>query len=303
MKIFFPATDRVHLSRQQSLLGELSLKNNVVVARYFKGRKIMSKEALKVFSFFEKELRKEKPDLLLARGDRFEVLPVVMAAAYQKIPIAHIEGGAETGIGVIDSKVRHAISQLSDYHFVTDASAKKNLILMGADPERVWDVGSLDVSFAQSIEPKRIIPGKYIMLLHHSIPGENSQVVHDALKGLSDNIIGIKANEDYEKSITQEEYSPEDFIGVMYFADAIVGNSSSICKEASILGTPCVLVGRRQDGRLIGKNALRVPFNQEEITKATEYQIAHGRYDPDMVYYKPNTEESISDQINLILNE
>jgi len=302
-KILFPATDRVHLARQSLLLDKLSEKYEVIISKYYKGNKMMSKEALKVFSFFDKELRKKEPDLLLARGDRFEVLPIVVAAAYQGIPIAHIEGGAETGSGVIDSKVRHAISQLADYHFVTDYYAQKKLIFLGADPDYVFNVGSLDVSFAKLIEPKRIVEEDYILFLQHSIPGESNVVVHKVIEDLGVKVIGIKANSDYEKSITSEEYTPEEFISIMYFAKCAVGNSSAMCKEASILGTPCVLVGRRQDGRLVGHNVMRVPHEPEEIEKATKYQMEHGRYKADMVYYKENTEQMIADKIDSILYE
>lgn len=258
----------------------------------------MSKEALKVFSFFDKELRLKKPDLLLARGDRFEILPIVMSAAYQGIPIAHIEGGAQTGSRIIDSRVRNAISQLSDYHFVTDSTAQKNLIQLGLDPNVVFNVGSLDVSFAKSVLPSPKKKRDYIVFLHHSIPGEDNQFVYNAIKDLGPKIVGIKTNQDYEKSITTEEYSPKEFIHLMDNALCVVGNSSAICKEASILGTPCVLVGHRQEGRLVGHNVKRVQYDYEEIRNMTIFQMNHEKYEPDHVYYKENTEELISNKID-----
>ena len=61
----------------------------------------------------------EKPDVEVVMGDRYEVLPVSMAATYQNIPLAHIQGGEITGN--IDEKVRHAITKLVDYHFVSNS--------------------------------------------------------------------------------------------------------------------------------------------------------------------------------------
>ena len=98
-----------------------------------------------------------------------------------------------------------------------------------------------------------------------------------------------------------EEYLPEDFISLLYYADCVVGNSSSICKELSVLGTPGCLVGSRQDGRLIGKNTIRVPYNRDEIIKIIRYQIGHGRYEIDTLYYVENSEEKICNIIKSVI--
>lgn len=86
-----------------------------------------------------------KPDIVLVRGDRFEVIAPVIAAAYMNITVAHIEGGDLSGS--IDESVRHAITQLAHIHFPTNEDAKNRIIQMGEDPEQVFDVGSPDVEF------------------------------------------------------------------------------------------------------------------------------------------------------------
>ena len=43
-----------------------------------------------------KYFMENKPDLLMILGDRFELLPVVLAATLNKVPIAHISGGETT---------------------------------------------------------------------------------------------------------------------------------------------------------------------------------------------------------------
>ena len=226
------------------------------------------------------------------------MLPLAALCAYKQIPIVHIEGGSESGQAIIDSKIRHAITQLADIHLVTDEQARRKVIYLGADPDKVHNVGSLDVSFAKSVKPKPIYED-YILLLHHAIPREDTKIIHEAIKGLGHQIIGIKSNQDYNESLMHEEYSPEDFINLMRYARCMVGNSSASCKESSILGTPVVLTGHRQDGRIIGHNALRVPHNKKEIQQAVKYQIDHGRYEPDNVYYQKNT---ISKIVKIIKN-
>src|SRR3989344_3690762 len=63
-----------------------------------------------------------KPDVVVIRADRFEMLAAAVAAAYLNIPLAHIEGGDITG--TIDESVRHAITKLSHIHFTTNEESR-----------------------------------------------------------------------------------------------------------------------------------------------------------------------------------
>lgn len=65
------------------------------------------------------------PDLLLVRGDRFEVLSAATAASLMNIPIAHIEGGDVSG--TIDESIRHTVTKLSHIHFATSELSKKRI--------------------------------------------------------------------------------------------------------------------------------------------------------------------------------
>ena len=51
------------------------------------------------------------PDVVVSVADRYETLATAIAAAYQNIPVAHVQGGEVTGS--IDEKVRHAVTKLS----------------------------------------------------------------------------------------------------------------------------------------------------------------------------------------------
>lgn len=293
MKILFPATNRVHLSRQQKLLDKLSEEFEVGIwtPETKQGKSLVS-YFITCAVEFNNFLGQSDFDAVIIRGDRLEMAGLATTCAYREIPIIHIEGGAESGERVIDTKIRDAITSLADVHLVTDEEAWKRVVYLGAKPSTVFNVGSIDVSFAKSVKPKRLIEGDYIVLLHHALDGEETQTVYDAVEGLG-TVVGVKSNSDYQQSLMNQEYSAEDFISLLYYAKAFVGNSSAACKESSILGVPTVLTGRRQDKRVVGHNVLRVPHDKEKITQAVKEQIAHGRYEPDEVYYKPDTEEQI----------
>jgi len=294
-KICFPAINRVHKARQKLFIKELRKYFKVDIWQPKQIKETMANAAVFYATEFNNYLIKNKYDAILERGDRFEFLPSVMISVYRGLKVIHIEGGAESGIKVVDTKVRDAVSQLADIHLVTDEQAQKRMIFLGASPNKIFNVGSLDVSYANSIKPKRIINKDYILCLFHSIPGEDEKDIYEIVKKFKNKykIIGIKSNSDYQESIRTEEYSSEDFISLLYFAKCVVGNSSCICKETSILGTPAVLIGERQGNRIIGRNVLKVPFDKYEIEKAIEYQLKHKRYKKDYIYYQRNSEKKI----------
>src|SRR3989475_4471982 len=90
------------------------------------------------------------PDIVVICGDRFEQLAIAMAAAYLNRTIAHIEGGDVTGS--IDESVRHAITKLAHFHFVTNEDAERRGLAMGEDPRYVFNTGSLDVELVSRVD-------------------------------------------------------------------------------------------------------------------------------------------------------
>ena len=82
---------------------------------------------------YTEELSKIKPDLVLILGDRFESLAFSIASLYLNLPIAHLHGGEST-LASIDDAIRHSISKMANFHFVSHINYKKKLINMGENP-------------------------------------------------------------------------------------------------------------------------------------------------------------------------
>lgn len=290
--ICFPSTFRGHLARQRLLLNEL----DVDVFQPTKQGDSIESYALSCAREFENYLDNKSIDAVLIRGDRFELLPFAMIAAYREIPIIHLEGGDLSG--VIDNKIRYAITHLADYHFCTNDDAHKRLIQNGVDPNSVWNFGSLDVEYALSVLNKRVRDGEYGVVLYHPIPGEDVDAVQKATEGF----VVVGSNSDYGKRYGSEEYAPDDFVNLLRYANVCVGNSSALIKEASVLGVPVVLIGDRQKNRLIPNNVLNVSCETDIIKKAIEFQSSR-MFEPDYTYYKPNTAKNIAVKVKEILNE
>ena len=66
----------------------------------------------------------------------------------------------------------------------------------------------------------------------------------------------------------------------------LVGNSSVGVRECAFLGVPVVNIGTRQHNRLRGANVLDVIYDKDEIKKAIQNQVTHGKYDPEYIYGK-----------------
>ena len=183
-KILFPATNRNHLARQQILLNKLKEHFEVHIATYGEKEMSMTEVAVDITNKFKKGLDTIKPDLVLIRGDRFELLPCAMLSTYDGYKVAQIEAGDLSGI--IDNKVRYAISHLSDIHFATNQESEERLKKMGFN--QVYNYGSLDIEYtlkvseeaSNSVLESSVRP--FIMVLWHNVPDEDEKPLQEALE-------------------------------------------------------------------------------------------------------------------------
>lgn len=259
-----------------------------------------------------------KPDLVVIIGDRFECLPIAMAASYLNISIAHIEGGETSGS--VDEKIRHAITKLSNYHFVCSNQARKFVIKMGEYKKNVYNVGSTSfdefrkinlnnlkkvreiqnkLGFGNILELKK---KKYLILIQHPVTTEYEKNYNymketiEALKKIKMETVWIMPNMDagsdgINKAIREfrENFKPKNIhffksLPIEYYgpllknAACIFGNSSSGIREASFLGTPCVNIGNRQNERERCNNVLDCEHNHVQIYKSIKKQISKKKF-------------------------
>jgi UDP-hydrolysing UDP-N-acetyl-D-glucosamine 2-epimerase len=90
-----------------------------------------------------------KPDVVVTVADRYETLATAVAASYMNIPVAHVQGGEVTGS--IDEKVRHAVTKLSDLHFVSTKKAAERVLRMGEEKSSVFVTGCPSIDLAAEV--------------------------------------------------------------------------------------------------------------------------------------------------------
>lgn len=206
--------------------------------------------------FIKESLAREKPNLVVLLGDRYETLVAATVAALLCIPICHIHGGEETE-GAVDNAFRHAITKLAYYHFAIHEDYAKRIIQMGESPDRVFVTGAPGVDQYKDGKISNI-SDTALVCLHPETLGNNEKIISRTLEAISGLQCYVSsANEDIgvkeintmwrEKGIEPQSFSnwPE----LMRKAGVLIGNSSCFIIEGMTLGKKVINIGDRQKGR------------------------------------------------------
>tara|TARA_B100001057_G_scaffold500883_1_gene618519 strand:+ start:2125 stop:3291 length:1167 start_codon:yes stop_codon:yes gene_type:complete len=257
---------------------------------------------IKKFSSF---FKKNKTDLIIVLGDRYEIFSAVIAAHISSIPIVHIHGGEST-FGAIDDAIRHSITKMANFHFVANEIYKKRVIQLGENPKNVINVGGLGVDNIQikklfkkkEIEKKlniKFLKKNLLITFHPETNSLNKQTIIPMLKALKKlkdtNFFFTIPNADtYNLRILKEiKYFQKksknckifNSLGIkMYHSlitlcDAVIGNSSSGMAEVPYFKKPTINIGNRQDGRIRVKSIIDVKMEEKNINNAIKKIFSH----------------------------
>ena len=275
-----------------------------------------------------------KPEAVVTIADRFETIATSIAAAYQNIPLVHIQGGEVTGS--IDEKVRHANTKLADLHLVASEDARERVLKLGENPEKVINTGCPSIDLAKEIsespdldfDPIEKYGGVgskfnwkagYIVVMQHPVTTEYQQAkahITETLKAIkkldlptfwfwpnvdagSDGTSnGIRTFREIEKPKNIHFFKnmePKDFLRLLKNSKALVGNSSAGLRECAYLGVPVINIGNRQFRRIRAKNVTDVNYKLDEILKVTQKSINTKHFESSDIYGKGNSGENIAE--------
>ncbi len=247
---------------------------------------------------------RDKPDFILAQGDRGITLAAAMVGNHLRIPVVHMYGGEISG--TVDEPVRHAITRFAHIHAPESFQSAERLCQMGEEEFRIQVTGSTGVEYIKKLKIKgeEKVLQKYnlslnepfIVVLQHPVSGEEEQAgaqmreTLQAVAALHFKTIIIYPNSDpgHEEMIKViEEYGREkpalfliyknlpyfDYLNVLKASACLVGNSSGGIVETPSLGTPTINIGTRQFGRERAQNGIDANYNEEEIKKALQQAL------------------------------
>ena len=237
-----------------------------------------------------------RPDILVVLGDRFEMHAAALAALPFKIPVAHIHGGEVTS-GAIDDALRHAITKLSHFHFVTTQTYARRVRQLGEDPWRIVVTGAPGLDNLRQIEllnaaeledhfgltvkqPPLLVTCHPVTLQYEQTAWQTGELLA-ALEAAQAPVVFTLPNADTSGRIIIQQIQEyvqrhasaqmvdnlgtRGYFSLMSLASSMVGNSSSGIIEASSFKLPVVNIGARQEGRVRAANVIDVGYERAEI--------------------------------------
>jgi UDP-N-acetylglucosamine 2-epimerase (non-hydrolysing) len=235
---------------------------------------------------FAQAFARNRPDILLITGDRYEAAAVTLAALPFKIPIAHL-GGGDVTLGAFDENLRHAITKMSHLHFCYAKVQAANVLQLGENSEHVLVTGNPALDALKGTCGEPIARGALVVIFHPvTLEFENTDIyIHNllaALRNRAEPIVFILPNADtsgrkiikmmrrFPNAQAHANLIPQVYYQLLRHSLAIVGNSSSALMEAPSFELPAVNIGTRQKGRLRGANVIDVGYSVEEISNGID---------------------------------
>ena len=242
-------------------------------------------------------------DIVVVLGDRFEILAAAQAAMVARIPVAHISGGEVTE-GGIDDAIRHSLTKMSHFHFVSAEPYRRRVIQMGEDPARVMncgDPGLENIHRLKLLDREELtkalgfdLTGPFVLVTYHPetltgvshadavtsifaaldrflqyrvvITKANADVGGRLVNQLIDDFVRLRSGRVYASS----SLGQVNYLSAMRHCEAVIGNSSSGIVEAPALHRATVNIGSRQTGRLMAESIVSCGHGCEEIVQAIQ---------------------------------
>lgn len=281
-----------------------------------------------------KVLSRLKLETCVVLGDRFEAFAFAVSAYMNDVNLVHFHGG-ELTLGAKDDTYRHCITKLSKLHFTAHKEYANRVIQLGEDPRSVYSLGPIGLEYLNSFKKKtqeevfselgiQSKKNKILVTLHPETQSElgvseSISILLDALNRLDDcTIIFTMPNIDkggdlirnaiqsfvksHSSSYAFESLGSENYLNVLQYADAIVGNSSSGIYEAPYLKIPTLNIGNRQEGRIRTSSIVDVPFESEKIYKSLVLILSDKKGFTNNLVYPYGKLENCTEIKDIILN-
>ena len=283
------------------------------VNKYFKGKRYFiktsdkidkNKDILNISSKILKDINlilvKNKFDLCILLGDRYEVFQLCFAFFNYKVPILHI-GGGDITIGSQDNIYRNLISLMSSYHFVTNKGSQKNLKKIGISNSNIFNFGhlALDNLSKEKYLSKKELTNKYgldfskknFLVTFHP---ETDKQIDPAIKylkrlikiikdikdvnfiftssnfdlgGLKINNLSKKVSKKTSNFFYVSSFGQKDLFSLYKNINGVIGNSSSGILEAPSFNIPSLNIGSRQKGRVSSRSVIHSNGNYKDLYK------------------------------------
>lgn len=300
---------------------------NVKIEKFqIDNRKSTNTKIADLIGYFDNFLSLHSFNCVFVVADRFETLAPAIAASVLNIPICHIQGGEVTGN--IDEKVRHAVTKLSDYHFVSTVLSKDFVIKMGEDVSRVFLTGCPAIDMIKGLKLNRKTTKDKIILCQfhpHTLDVEESRKqLHIVLEAVVKFCVkenhtcylyypNVDPGRDQIVSVIDQylkqfsflfvkvlNENPKLFLEKLSRCSFIIGNSSATIRESSYLGVPAINIGSRQGIRERSLNVIDIePEKFEDVMEVMYKQFYYKTYQRSFLFGTGMAAKTMVDRVAL----
>ncbi|MBL7151944.1 MAG: UDP-N-acetylglucosamine 2-epimerase (non-hydrolyzing) [Candidatus Omnitrophica bacterium] len=255
-------------------------------------------QTARVMVGFEKVCLRLRPDIIMVVGDVNSTLAAALVGAKLGIKVAHVEAGLRSFDRAMPEEINRILTDhLSDYLFVTEESALKNLKKEGIDRRKIYYTGNVMIDTLARFRKKAKNSGilkrlglerqkiKYALLTLHRPSNVDDKLTFKrliaALSRLSKRItiifpvhprtqkllkeFGFQINKNRINCIDPLSYI--DFIKLMSQAQFVLTDSGGIQEESTFLGVPCLTIRKNTErpvtikegtNKLVGSSADKI---------------------------------------------
>jgi UDP-GlcNAc3NAcA epimerase len=225
-------------------------------------------QTARILERMEEVLEKERPDLVIVRGDTNSTLASSLAASKLCIPLAHIEAGERSFDMSMPEEINRLVTDcLTELYFCASENAVRRLKLEGITDNVFWvgdvmlDAMLMMIPVAQQkscvLDALRLIPGAYsLVTIHRQANTDNpfrlSQII-EALNNIRETIV-FPVHPRTRKALSAVHASFRDHVRLIdpvgYWdmlvleenARMIATDSGGVQREAYFLGKPCLIL-------------------------------------------------------------
>lgn len=233
-----------------------------------------AQQTAKIMVEFERILLNEQPDLTLVVGDVNSTIACALTSVKLGIPVAHVEAGLRSFDRGMPEEINRVLTDsISDYLFITEESAKVNLIKEGVSAEKIFFVGNVMIdTLLKNLEKAKRSPivgdlnlssKSYALLtLHRPSNVDNREVLKNILQSLAEvqklikivwpvhprteqkiKDFGFKKEFNYlseDRFVMTNPLGYLDFLKLTNDARLVLTDSGGIQEETTVLGVPCI---------------------------------------------------------------
>jgi UDP-N-acetylglucosamine 2-epimerase (non-hydrolysing) len=247
----------------------------------------------------EEVFKEEKPDLVIVPGDVNSTLAAALVASKMGIPIAHVEAGLRSFDKTMPEEINRIMTDVvSEYLFITEHSAMRNLRDEGVDNDKIHFVGNTMIDTLEAhydlieecsvTKDMKLKQGGYILATFHRPTNvdekENLAPLMETLGRLAgERTVVFPVHPRTRKRLVEfglDKRIPEnlvltqplgyiEFLSLMRYAELVITDSGGIQEETTYLNVQCITVRKNTERPVtmdVGTNHL-VGTDLEKVEK------------------------------------